>query len=164
MTKPWEEAAFIRNWVDSPAGISILNSLKLIWFGLISGATTFCLICLGIAPFLIKDEEPTWVLVALGIVFSISTGLVAQFFWMHMSNKEKEGRAPEFVANQVTSQWIVVLALHEGPLFLCLILFIVNQSNLEKGILLGLAISLLGLMALRFPTRSKLLSAMGGSD
>lgn len=164
MTKPWEEAAFIRNWVDSPEGLSILNTLKLIWFGLLSGATIFFLVCLVIAPFLNRDEEPTWVLVTLGIIFSLSTGLVAQFFWMNMSNKERAGRSPELVANQVTSQWIVVLALHEGPLLLCLILFIVNQSNLEKGILLGLAISLLGLMALKFPTRSKLLSSMGGSD
>lgn len=37
-------------------------------------------------------------------------------------------------------------------------------SNLEKGILLGVAIGLMALMAVRFPTKNRFLEAMGTSE
>jgi|GEM_PF-5113367 len=163
MSRPWDHGTIIRSWVESPAGENRLRVLQTICGCLITGTLIGLLFFVFVSPFLDRDEEATWIFFGLGVFFSVSSALIAQFFWMNLAHGQKAGTAPELIVNQVMSQWIVVMALHEGACFLCGILFFVCESNLEKGLLLGLTLCLLSLMAFRFPTRGRLLHAMGGS-
>ncbi len=162
MFEPSPDSFAVRTWVDSPEGQNRLLVLKVICAALPFGVLLFLAATLFVSPFREKDGQPDWLLVGVGtVVFALSAG--ASFFIGGFLPKQGS-TDPVSLANNAQTQWIISYALLEGPAFLCLVLSLAVASNLEKGILMGMAIGLLLLMILRFPTRTRFLAAMGASD
>lgn len=162
MSDPFVDSFAVRTWLDSNEGNKRILALQIICFALIFGVVSFLVVFTLISPFRQIEGKPDWLFVGLGgAVFFSSTS--ASLFLGTIRPKQG-GSDPVSLANQAQSQWIVCYALMEGPALVCLVLSLTVPSNIEKGILMGMAIGLLLLMILRFPTRNRLLAAMGASD
>lgn len=162
MSDPFVDSFAVRTWVDSSEGQKRLITLQIICFGLIFGVVFMLGAIALIPPFREIDGEPQWFQVCLGGVVLGSSTAASLFLGAILPNQS--GYDPVSLANSAQTQWIISYALMEGPAFLCLVLSLSVTSHLEKGILMGMAIGLLLLMILRFPTRNRFLTAMGASD
>ncbi|MCY2943810.1 MAG: hypothetical protein NT142_04655 [Planctomycetota bacterium] len=160
MVDPIVNSFAVRTWLDSPAGQSKLNILQVFCSTLIMGVTTLIVVSLVIAPFKEIEKEPEWTMVTVALTLACtSTG--AGFA---LATSRKPSNDLGVLAANATQSWFIAYALLEGPAFLCMIFFMFVGSNLEKGILLGVAIGLIALMAVRFPTKNRFLEAMGTSE
>ena len=162
MSDPFVDSFAVRTWLDSPEGNKRLFTLQIICFALIFGVVSLLVVFPLISPFRQIDGKPDWLFVGLGGAVFFSSTSASLFLGTILPRQG--GSDPVSLANQAQSQWIVCYAMMEGPALLCLVLSLTVPSNIEKGILMGMAIGLLLLMILRFPTRNRFLSAMGASD
>ena len=160
MVDPIVNSFAVRTWLDSPAGQSKLKILQVICSTLIMGVATLIVLFLVIAPFKEIEKEPEWTLVTVALTLAFtSTG--AGFA---LATIRKPSNDPSVLAAHATQSWIIAYALLEGPALFSMVFFMLVGSNIEKEILLGVALGLFALMAARFPTKSRFLEAMGASE
>ncbi len=160
MGDPIVNSFAVRTWLDSPAGQSQHRILQIVCSAMMMGVASFMVVLLWIAPFKEEAKAPNWTYVWITLALASST--LGGVFALLVS--KKQSTEPQILAQQAITSWIIAYALMEGPALVSLVFFMLSQSNQEKGILLGVPLVMIALMAIRYPTKSRFLEAMGASD